>query len=230
MARFSNPTLEELIPGTITCISSEPPPSKRIAIWVDNQRLADLPARFLDEIKLEEGQHVDAALAEQLDRLIERDQAISYMIRAQGRREHARNELWEKAMNKGFNQTTIKEALDDLEKRNLISEEMFAQTFARKKSDGGNWGPVKIRAALKEKGISDAAAEKAVSHIFEEENKLDLMRKQLLKRQRRWKKMENTFERKKKMFDYLLRKGYHKSTILQHIDELLKIAEADEKG
>lgn len=68
------------------------------------------------------------------------------------RREHARQELHRKLLQKGFTTQVIHEVLDELENENLLNEDRYITSFIRSRRSKG-FGPLKICAELKIHGI-----------------------------------------------------------------------------
>ena len=83
------------------------------------------------------------------------------------RREHSRAELRRKLSVRGYNETEIESALAYLARSNLQSDIRFAEIFARSRYQRGQ-GPRKVAAALREKGVEDKLARRALY-----ENNLD---------------------------------------------------------
>ena len=75
------------------------------------------------------------------------------------RREHATHELFQKLLAKGeYEADDISVALARLTDQDLLSDERFTEAFIDQRSNRGS-GPLKIRAELRQKGISDAMIE-----------------------------------------------------------------------
>jgi regulatory protein len=72
------------------------------------------------------------------------------------RREHSRRELIDKLKVRGFEGQEVEEYLDRLAERGLQSDERFAKSFIRQRSQNG-YGPVRVRQELRQKGIEDSA-------------------------------------------------------------------------
>ncbi len=70
------------------------------------------------------------------------------------RREHTRLELRRKLCHKGFDETLVDEVLARLAADGLLSDARFAESYVAARVARGE-GPVRIRAALREKGVSD---------------------------------------------------------------------------
>ncbi len=71
------------------------------------------------------------------------------------RREHSRAELRSKLAAKGFPTEIIDDALSGLDREGWLSDQRFTEMFIRARKERG-YGPVRIRAELRERGIGDA--------------------------------------------------------------------------
>ncbi|MEN8179763.1 MAG: regulatory protein RecX [Pseudomonadota bacterium] len=69
-------------------------------------------------------------------------------------REHSRKQLRGKLSSRGYGSEEIEQVLDDLARRDLQSDDRFAQIYTEFRVGKGN-GPIRIRAELRERGISD---------------------------------------------------------------------------
>ena len=75
------------------------------------------------------------------------------------RREHATHELFQKLLAKQeYEADEISEALSRLAEQDLLSDERFTESFVNQRFHRGS-GPLKIRAELRQKGVSDAMIE-----------------------------------------------------------------------
>lgn len=79
-----------------------------------------------------------------------RKQALDMLAR----REHSGAELRAKLTAKGFPSEIIRAALMELRQSGWLDDARFAEAFIRARSDRG-YGPARIRAELKERGIDD---------------------------------------------------------------------------
>jgi regulatory protein len=71
-------------------------------------------------------------------------------------REHSRYELWRKLYRRGYPAEDVDAVLDDLAAQDLLSEERMLAAYVAERLQKG-FGPLRIRAELKAKGLSDAA-------------------------------------------------------------------------
>lgn len=83
-------------------------------------------------------------------------------VRLLARREHSRSELRGKLARKlGVEvEDVLDEVLDALADQGLQSDDRFAQSFCRLRAEKG-YGPIRIRAELRQRGVGDAVVERA---------------------------------------------------------------------
>ncbi len=79
-------------------------------------------------------------------------------LRYLGRREYAVEELRRKLVQRGVAPETADAVLSDLSEQNLVSDERYAEAWARQRVMKG-YGPARIRAELRHKGVANALAE-----------------------------------------------------------------------
>ncbi len=78
------------------------------------------------------------------------------------RREHSRVELQRKLAQRGFVAAEIETLLDRLAAQRLQSDERFSESYVRMRQ-GRGYGPQRIRAELRERGVADALVEQALA-------------------------------------------------------------------
>ncbi len=105
-----------------------------------------------------------------------------------------------------------------LMRHDFLNEERFSKSFARGKFRIKNWGKQRIIRELKIKNISSYNIKTALKEIDEELyvktiEKIAISKKITIKE-------SNLFKKKKKIYDYLYRKGYESSLILETISKL----------
>jgi regulatory protein len=138
------------------------------------------------------------------------------------RRDHTRRELLNKASRKEYTKEVIQDALRELDQKGYLNEESFAEKFITDKFNLNQWGPIKIQAHLLKKGVGKTVTERSLDTFFEDQDLRTTFLNLVLKRKRRFLKEEDLFKRKKKIFDYLHRKGFKPDSIFSHLEELMK--------
>jgi len=100
-------------------------------------------------------------------------------------------------------------------KENYLNEERFAVAFARGKFLIKKYGKVRIANSLKQKQISAYLIKKALKEIDETQYIKTL--KNLINKKLATIKETNSFKKRKKIIEFLLRKGYEFELIKQYL-------------
>lgn len=120
--------------------------------------------------------------------------------------------------------TLIEEAKNQiilhLLEHNFLNEERFSKSFARGKFKIKNWGKQRIVRELKLRDISAYNIKTALKEIDEDEY-LQVVLK-ITKKRNELIKEPDIFKRKKKLIDFLIRKGYEYDLIFDTINKVIK--------
>lgn len=82
-------------------------------------------------------------------------------LRLLARREHSHFELSRKLCQRGWPEPELEQVLGELADQGLLSDERFAESFVRMRSDKA-YGPIRIRAELGERGIDRGLVDRAL--------------------------------------------------------------------
>ncbi|TKY57434.1 Regulatory protein RecX [Spatholobus suberectus] len=77
-------------------------------------------------------------------------------------------ELRKKLLGKRFSPNAVEAAINKFQRRGLINDRLYAETFSQSRWSSSSWGPRRIKQALFKKGVSQADAEKAVEVVFKD--------------------------------------------------------------
>jgi len=209
------------LPGTVTKMVPQKHDGSRLSLYVDDKFFMGLFRKVIEKHEVDEGTLLTKQLLKQLQADEYRQEIKSYFYRILSRRDHSRTELFRKGRQKGYSDEALEIALDELEQLDLIDDAAFARQFAESKRRINRWGPEKIRAALREKGVPDTDAETAAHTAFDEVDLDKTLEHLVLKRKARFLRESDPMKRRKKVYDYLVRKGYRPNSVMQCIDHLM---------
>lgn len=132
-------------------------------------------ASALLEFGLQVGQVLSNDLYCQIQRAAQSCTIYQKAIALLSRREHSVWELRQK-LRQRFPEDAelIQETLQLLEEKDLLSDERFTRAFVRSRVSARHWGPFRLRAELKQRGITDEILES----ILQAETDSDLWRSQ----------------------------------------------------
>lgn len=209
----------QLLPAPISEISVQKKNSFRYSIFINEQFLIGMSDSTLTSFNLSKGVLLTPSLLEQILSKENKWAVKEYMLRLLGRRDHARNELRDKARRKDYPPECIEEILNELTEKKYINNLEFAKKFVRDKFEFNKWGTNKIRSELFRKGISEKEINAALMEISPTE-RADVIKQLLLKNKSKFERVNNPQKKKKKIFDFLLRKGFHPFEILSQIENI----------
>ncbi|MFT4970284.1 MAG: regulatory protein [Chitinophagales bacterium] len=121
-------------------------------------------------------------------------------------RERSISELREKMAMLEILPSLQEDLLLKLQEENFLNEKRFAASFVRGKFRNNSWGRNKIVFGLRSKGISKKDIDAGLKEI-EEEDYLEKM-KTLMHSKMRTVRLKNILARRKKVADFMQRKGY----------------------
>lgn len=135
---------------------------------------------------------------------------ISYRLRS-------RAEVDQNLQKKGFDQSIRKRVLNDLKNLHLLDDDAYAATFIKDKIQLSHYGPVRIRALLRERGVENFVIEDALSSVTEDVYR-DAARKAVNKKNYTLQKFDKK-KRKQKIFELLSYRGFPLAIIYEILEE-----------
>ena len=147
------------------------------------------------------------------------DQSLSKIKQYCAYQERCHSEVKTKLYSFGLNKNEVEQIVSLLITENYLNEERFAVMYARGKFRMKQWGKNKIKQSLKFKQVSDYCVKKALKEIDEKDyrktffNLADQKIKSL-------KGEKNIFIKKRKLQDFLIRKGYESHLIMEVVNDL----------
>lgn len=143
---------------------------------------------------------------------------ISAALRLLTRRGRSRFELASRLREKGFSPGVIESAFDQLNEWGYLDDLQFAYQWTQDRGRIQGWGPHRLRAGLREKGIKQEWVEKAVGEWFSEKGEQEAAEELLNRRFRGLSgKALSGLREKQRVFSFLYRKGYSQDVIRQAI-------------
>ncbi|MFN1835938.1 regulatory protein RecX [Balneola sp. MJW-20] len=215
----------DLLPAPVSSIQVQKKNKTRFSVFVNDTFLIGISDSALTRFNIRKGKEITRSLLQSLIDHEEQFAAREYMIGLLSRRDHSRKELYTKSIKKGFESSYLNDILDQLEQKGYINDRSFAEKFVHDKFEFRQWGPYKIRAELAKKGIYGEDADRALNIVLDKEDIVESMFGLISKKKARYLR-EDPDKRRNKIFDFLRRKGYDSSIILNHLDELLNKIES----
>lgn len=126
------------------------------------------------------------------------------------------------ALHKGYPMTEINRVVLEFATQRWLSDERFAEAFARDKLFIARWAPAKVVAGLRAKGVDRATAARVVAEIAPEDPEEAILA-EVRRKARTFRRFVEIPRRKKKIVEYLLRKGYDPDAVFRLADRLVSL-------
>ena len=131
--------------------------------------------------------------------------------------ERTQQEVRDKLYGYGLHKDMVEEIISKLISENFINEERFARTYSGGKFRMKKWGRVKIKEALKSKGISDYSIKKGMLEIDGKDYLITL--RSLVEKKSEKEKEKNEYRRKHKIAQYVVGKGYEADLVWETLGD-----------
>lgn len=145
-------------------------------------------------------------------------QAFQKLMRYCTYRERCHKEVKQKLFDLNIHPADQEEIIVKLIQEGFLNEERFAKIFAYDKFYLNEWGKYRIRKQMEFLQISEYLIRKGMQEI-DEEDYLKTFQKLFHKRVEATKNQE-FFTRKRKIADYLLRKGYESEMVYEQLNKI----------
>ena len=129
--------------------------------------------------------------------------------------ERSQQEVRDKLYSYGLHRNEVEQIIAQLITENYLNEERFAIAYAGGKFRINQWGRIKIRAALKQKKISDYCIRKALDGIPEDDYEEVLTK--IISDKSRTVSEKNLFKKNQKVAQYAISCGYEPELVWQKL-------------
>ncbi len=169
------------------------------------------PGRALSEAEREEILAADAVF-----------RAKSAAFRYLAYRARTEGEVRRKLSGKGFEEGVIDEVVERLYTLGYLDDEAYARAYVRARFAGRGYGPQRIRAELLRRGVRRDYADAALAELLAEDDVAEQARRHAAKRWPRLASEPDPRKRRKKLTDYLVRRGFSFDVVRRVVDELAR--------
>ena len=211
----------EIIPGSITSLKAQVKRPGRVSVFIDGRFAFGVNQDVVLEFGLKKGLELSV---EEQRRILEREsefRARSTALNFISYRNRTEEEIRRRLARSEYGEDVIDSVVEFLKKAGLIDDASFAVSYAEGRFKTGGYGPRRVQYDLRRKGVGRAAADRAVEEVFSEADEVISKARDL--GSRRWEQLareEDERKRRKKVFDYLVRRGYPHGMVRSIIDEM----------
>lgn len=221
---FEEASRQEIIdslPVVVSKIEVQKQDPTRVSIFCNDTFFVGLPIYVAENIGLKKGLVIDRSKLSEIESTVIRDGIRSWILRLLGSRTYSRKQLQTKCKQVSYNEDVVSSILDELSEKGWLDDSMYARAFARDKMNFQRWGPAKIRQQLSLNGVSSSVIQEVLNEEVSDVTQIEAMFSLVKKRTVHFLRESDTLKRKKKVIDFLLRKGYNHGIVFSNIDKLL---------
>jgi len=213
--------LNELVPFRISEVIVQKNDSSRVSIFTNGKFVFGISLFDATSLALHKGTEVTSEQINIICATVLRDQIRSWLLSLLARRPYSRHQLVQKARLKQYRKTDVDPILDEFESKGWLNDFEFAKAYVNDKYKLSGWGPQKIRMYLFKEGISNQIIEMVISGLNSDPEIYTTLEKLVQKKKNHFLREKDTFKRKKKVVDYLMRKGFNGNDVFKFIDRLI---------
>ena len=198
----------ELCAGTITRVAQQKHDPERVSVFIDDEFAFGLTLDLAAREGLKKGMPLSieaqqALLAQEKD-FRARAVALNYV----GYQARTVEEVRRKLRGKGYGADITDDAIQHLTDYGYLDDEAYAKAYVESRFSGSGHGPRRLRADLTKRGVDRAIVDRVMSEAFEDDELRDFA---LQAARKRWAALERETDfrkRKKKVLDFLVRRGF----------------------
>ncbi|MFQ5568385.1 MAG: RecX family transcriptional regulator [Rhodothermales bacterium] len=206
--------------GRITRLVGQKRDPQRVSVFVEGEFALGVHVDLVVEFGLHKGQVLSV---EQQQQIIEADQvrkanrvALDYL----GYRARTEQEVRRKLVRSGFGESMAEQTVARLRDLGYLDDASYARTYAEARFRNRRYGPQRLRNDLLRRGVARSVIDTTLDALFNQEDMLEAARVHAEKRWLRLATEGDPFKRRKKLSEYLLRRGFSYDTIRRVVEEL----------
>ena len=199
---------DEIRVGVISSVSPQKKDPTRVSVFVDGEFAFGIDASIAAERGFRSGVTVERA---QVQSALSQDEALRafnagvYLLSFRMR---TVREIRRRLARRGFDEVAADEAVRRLTDRGYLNDRALAQDYAQSRVNIRGEGLHRIRTTLQRRGVGRDIIDEVLADLSSDVDWLATAREQA---ERRWKRLGTTSDprrRQKKLYDYLLRRGF----------------------
>ena len=206
---------------TITKLEAQKRNPKRVSVFLDGSFALGMDAQLAMELGLRKGRTLDRGELERITRAEEKSRAKHYSLDFLGYRARSMWEVRDRLTRRGHAGELIDEVIDELCREGLLDDEDFALRWARDRMKTKPLGERLLRRELQLKRVDDEIIDRVAAATFGDLSPEQLAAELLRSREQRYRGLGEQ-KAKRRMSDFLLRRGFDRSAAWEAVDQVLR--------
>ena len=203
----------------ITKLEVQQKKKNRCSVYLDTVFAFGISVDLVVQFGLKKGRSLSEAEIADIQLEESKRHAKDRAIRFLSFRDRSEKEVVDKLRSLKLEDPVINWVMDELKRMQLIDDQRFARAFAQNKMITKPMGEYLLRRELTAKGITEVVAQQAIDQIYQEYEPVALAKELAIKQAKKNRRLEPV-KLKKRVSDFLLRRGFGWDIIHDVMDEL----------
>lgn len=206
--------------GTITRLAGQKKNPQRVSIFVDGTFAFGVHVDLVVEFGLQKGRFIDV---EEQQKAITADRvraanetALAYL----GHKARTEQEVRRKLSRSGYDEAVIERSVDRLRELGYLDDAAYARAYVQARFRNRRYGPKRLRADLFKRGVAARHIDAVLDELVGQEDMLEAARGHAEKRWPRLAREADPYKRRKKLSDYLVRRGFSYDIARRVVEEM----------
>ena len=214
------PSQNERIPtsGTISRLTVQKNNTDRMSVFIDDAFAFGVHKDLVLKFGLHKGRHLAADEQQEIrhaDAVMRaKSRALSYLAY----KDRTENEVRQKLEQKDFTAGAIDEAVERLYELNYLDDASYAHRYAEERARRG-YGPLRVESDLRRRGVARMHIAAAVEAAYDPESIHRIATEHAGRRSGRLSREPDMLKRKRKLSDFLVRRGFSYETARRVVEE-----------
>ncbi len=206
----------------ITSIERQKHRNNRYSIFVDKEFSFGLSEKVLSQLQLNIGTSLNPAELVNISEMEDVEKAFQFAIRYHSIRPRSSSEFKVYLTKKKFSEAVINSAMEKLNSLSVINDKEFARMFVSDKLKLRPVSRIMMEILLSKKGIKKELAQSILNKYYTVDSEKKVAAELAKKRIERYIKNKFTEVDLKKVFDFLLRRGFSYSIVTDVLKNIYK--------
>lgn len=205
--------------GTVSAVQVQKKDPDRCSVYLDGTFAFGLHMNLVAEAGLRKGMKLDA---ERCRALAEEDLYFKAMKRCLdylSYRPRTSNEIRTRLRELAVPESVADRVFGRMEELGYLDDERFARQFAASRMRSKGYGPRRLEAEMRKKGIPAELAKRVIADVCPVEDVEEQLKDQLKRALRRYRHEKDEAARKRKIMAFLARRGYPHDAIRSAMDQ-----------
>jgi regulatory protein len=208
--------------GKITKLAAQHNNPDRISVFIDGEFAFGVYQDLLLEYELRVGKVLREAEQQEIQSRDEVFIAKAVALNYLSYRARTEKEVRTKLARKGFSETVADAVIERLYALHYLDDAAYARSFVSGRFRSRGYGPARIRGDLMRRGVDRPLIEDALEEVLEPEETLEAAKEQAEKRWARLASEPDPAKRRKKLSDFLVRRGFSYDVVRRVLEEVTR--------